>query len=249
MIRKTMLCMILSMVAFSSITAKANVETEDDNTKTKMLFRDIPWGSTYRDVKNQLYEFDWYEMYSEYMQTYSVDDIIYGDYEGIKFDNSGFNMVSTPFTIKETNVAGYSTSDIMLYFAFPVTENGLEINTEDAIFYGATYEFKPKDYDNMYEDLRSKLASLYGVSIKTKKETDWLGIEETCNLWGVVGDVYISLRGKKVNDEESLSEDTITINYAWKDGDDLLEKASWQMEKEAIEKEAVAYGNKDTSGL
>lgn len=240
---------ILVLSLFLLLTTHVIVSAEENSEKKEIFFREIQWGSTYSEVKNQLYEFDWYEMYSDYMKTYSVGDIIYGDYKGIDFTNGGFNMVVHPFSNKETNVAGYTTSDINLYFSFPVTENGLEIIEDDAVFYGATYEFEPQDYDSMYADLTSKLTTLYGEPIKVEKETDWLGIEETCTVWEGTNDVLVSLRGEDVENEEELWEDSLTINYAWKEGDNLLTKASEQMKKEALDNESTAYGNDDVSGL
>lgn len=223
------------------------VNAEEVSEKKEIFFRDIQWGGTYSEVKNQLYEFSWSEMYFDYMKTYSVGDIIYGDYKGIDFANGGFNMVAHAYD--ETNVAGYITSDITLYFSFPVTENGLEIIENEAIFYGATYEFEPQDYDSMYADLTSKLTTLYGEPIKVEKETDWLGIEETCTVWQGANDVLVSLRGEDVENEEELWEDSLTINYAWEEGDNLLTKASEQIKKEALDSESTAYGSDDVSGL
>lgn len=248
--KRALLILLLSTnFAISVFAEEVDDSIERENIDNEIFFRDVPWGSTYSEVKSKLYEFDWYEMYFDYMKTHSVGDIIYGDYKGIDFINGGFNMTALPFSNKEINVAGYTTSDINLYFVFPITENGLEIIEDDAIFYGATYEFEPQDYESMYDDLREKLTSLYGEPIKEDKETDWLGIEETCTVWEGTNDVLVSLRGEDVENEEELWEDSLTINYAWKEGDNLLTAASEQMKKEALDEESNAYGNDDTSGL
>lgn len=223
------------------------VDAEEVSEKKEILFRDVQWGNTYSEVKSQLYEFSWSEMHFDCMKTHSVGDIIYGDYKGIDFTNGGFNMVA--YSYNETNVAGYTTSDIALYFSFPVTENGIEIIEDDAVFYGATYEFEPQDYGSMYADLSSKLTTLYGEPIKVEKETDLLGIEETCTVWEGENNVLVSLRGEDMKNKEELWEDSLTINYAWKEGDNLLTKASEQMKKEALDSESTAYGNDDVSGL
>lgn len=41
-------------------------------TDSEILFRDIPWGTSYADAKNILSDFDWYGLSFENMKTYPV---------------------------------------------------------------------------------------------------------------------------------------------------------------------------------
>lgn len=215
----------------------------------EILFKDIPWGTSYKEAKNILSDNDWYVMHHDHMKTYSVDDILLGDYEGIDFDNAGFNMVAYPFSNNEIDVAGYTTSNLCLYLAFPVIDGKLIQDEENAMLYGARYEFEPEDFEKMYDDLTSKLSSLYGEPASLEEETDWLDIKTICTVWEGSNGTYVSLVGEDVDEEADLWDDSLCISYAWRGGDDLLTTASEALKNEALEKEASVYGNDDFSGL
>lgn len=233
----------LSASVLISITAYA----EED--KKEILFRDINWGISYSEVKNILYEYDWYTMYHDSMMTRSVDEILLGDYKGIDFPNAGFNMIAMPFTDREVDVAGYITSGLDLYLAFPVIDGEMVQDEENAIFYGARYEFEPEDTEKMYGDLKNKLSSLYGEPIKDRSETDWIDIVTYTTVWEGANDTYVSLVADDVPNEEELWPDSLFISYAWGKGDDYLKSASDAISKKALEEEASAYGNENVDGL
>ena len=236
---------IITLIASILLSVPACAEEEDK----EILFRDIEWGTSYSEVKSVLYEYDWYEMYYEMMKTYSVDEILLGDYEGIDFPNAGFNMIATPFTNKEIDVAGYVTSGFYLYLAFPVVNEKMVQDEENAIFYGARYEFEPENTEMMYNDLKNKLSSLYGEPVKDKSETDLLDIVTYTTVWEGVNETYVSLVTNDVSDEEELWPDSLCISYAWGKGDDYLKFASDAISKKALEEKVSAYGNENVDGL
>lgn len=238
--RKIALALVISSITCATVWAETDKE---------ILFRDISWGITYSEACDLMPEFDWYTMYFDMMKTYSVDEIIYGDYEGIDFENSGINMTAIPFYNKEISVAGYTTSNINLYFSFPVINGIMEQDENNSIFYGARYEFEPENTDAMYDDLKTKLSSLYGNPIKEYNETDYLDIETTITVWEGANNTYVSLYADDVVDEVELWPDSLYISYAWGEGDAFLQAASDAVSAQAIEEESNIYGNDDLGGL
>lgn len=242
--RKKIFLSAIMISTFLSINVLA-----EERSEKEILFRDIPWGITYAEACDLMPEFDWYTMYFYMMKTYSVDEIIYGDYEGIDFENSGINMTAIPFYNKETSVAGYTTSNIDLYFSFPVINGIMAQDENNSIFYGARYEFEPENTDDMYDDLKTKLSSLYGNPIKEYSEADYLDIETTITVWEGANNTYVSLYADDVFDEVELWPDSLYISYAWGEGDAFLQAASDAVSAQAIEEESSIYGNDDLGGL
>lgn len=154
-----------------------------------------------------------------------------------------------PFSNKEIDVAGYTTSDLCLYLVFPVIDEKLVLDEENAMLYGARYEFEPENFEKMYDDLTNKLSSLYGEPVSREEDTDWIDIKEICTVWEGSNGTYVSLAGEDVDEEADLLGDSLCISYAWRGGDDLLMVASEALKNEALENEASVYGNDDVSGL
>lgn len=52
---------IISTISFSSFA---------EENKTEILFRNIPWGTNYADIKQELSDFDWYDMSFDMIVSY-----------------------------------------------------------------------------------------------------------------------------------------------------------------------------------
>lgn len=254
MLRQTMLGdLAMNFVVESCIITNPEDATWEINSNTQeILFRNIPWGTSYSEVQQLLPDFDWYDMSFDYMKTYPYEQVLTDETNDstIKFENSGINMIALPFTQKETVVAGYTTSDIELYFAYTVQNGTLTKEDSDTALYGARYTFTPHNLKRMSADLIDKLSSLYGEPDRTTSNKDLWGNQITFTWWYGANNTAVVLRALDSSEDTSdLFDDELWISYAWKGGDNLLKAADQAISEGNLAKESLNYGNNDTYGL
>lgn len=234
----------------AEVTASENpqqtepIETAKPEPTVEILFRDIPWGTSYTEVDKTLSQFEMWNLSGDGYKTYSVDEVLLGDYKGINFECSDINIIANTYS-GEVDVAGYKTSETELYFAYVPVDGVLTKTEDDSSLYGARYVFEAQNLDEMYADLTRKLTSLYGAPSDVKKQGD----KYTYTYWYGANDTELVLKSTNWNDETGVFKDEIVIAYAWRKGDELLQNASDILKQEAIDKEAAVYGNDTTDGL
>lgn len=245
----------------TEVPNNADVEIEQPNpssdtplkiSNTEILFRNIPWGTNYADVQQLLPDFDWSDMSFEHMRQFPVEEILTDDYDYYSFDftNGGINMMATPFTDKETDVAGYVTSDIKIFFAYIPVNGSLSKDDSDTALYGARYEFEPRDSGSMAADLIDKLSSLYGDPDDVNSETDLWGNKITITEWRGANDTIVAMRVlDSSGDTTNIYVDELWISYAWERGDELLREADEAVSAATAAEEAANYGSGNTDGL
>ena len=258
---------IIMNFVVSSDSAKEQDVAEKSNVKTttsvvvtpaptqmpryseEILFRDIPWGMSYVEVDEMLGEIGLWGLSGESYRTFSVDEVVLGDYKGLDFEYSDINIIGNS-TNGELEVAGYTTTDTSLYFAYIPVDGILTKEDKDSALYGAQYVFEPKNLEQMSVDLISKLKNIYGEPGKTTKDTDIYGNEYTYTYWYGQNETELVLRVlDTTNGVTELYEDEIVISYVWRKGDEMLQTASDILKAAAEEKEAESYGNGEISGL
>lgn len=229
-----------SIVKEDVITVEPTVE---------ITFQDISWGESFTTVDEKMSNLNLMNISGESFMTMSVDEITLGDYKGIDFEYSDINIVGSALN-KEIEVAGYTTSEVQLFFAYVPVDGVLTKTENDSSFYGARYTFEPQDLNKMKDDLVTKLSSLYGEPAKTTKDTDIFENEYTYTYWYGLNDTELVLKTlDATNDTTAVYTNQIMISYAWRKGDELLQNASNILKKEAQEKESAVYDNADTNGL
>lgn len=215
----------------------------------EIVFSGVPWGTSYTETNKMLDYLGLWNLSGEGYKTYSIDDIVLGDYQGIDFEYSDINIIGNTF-YGEVDVAGYTTTEVNLYFAYlPV--NGVLTKTEDdSALYGAQYIFEPLNLEEMTTDLIEKISSLYGEADDETSTIDWFDIEYNYTYWYGSNDTAVVLKSVDAsNDTTELYKDEIVISYVWLKGDELLQAASDTLKLEAEQAEAEGYGNGSTSGL
>ena len=224
--------------------------TSKQSTNEEILFRDVPWGTNYIDVTQLLPEFDWYDMSFDGMRNYSVNEIVTGGVDYFDFNNYNLTLVAQPFSNKEIDVAGYTTSDMELYFAYTPTNGEIIRENSNTALYGATYEIEPENLESASTDIINKLTSLYGEPVDEQKETDYLGLFETRTYWKGANDTEVVVRSVDASaDTSNLFNDELWIAYVWEKGDDILKEADSIISKTNGDSEASVYGNGSTNGL
>ena len=125
----------------------------------------------------------------------------------------GFICLTEDGSTDGMQVAGYDVSQLTLYFAhLPDGSGTLTRDDAHTAFYMGYYTRHPTNTDVVYEDLKSKLTSLYGDC--RAEDSDlcfWYGADRT----------MISLARYHAN----FGSDTIYIAYGYEGGEDWILKA------------------------
>lgn len=239
------LAVVSSLMLIRSITAEAEEEIEKE-----ILFRDIPWGTSYTDVDNQHGDFGLWALNGDGFITPSVDAVLLDDqYEGIHFEYGDINILGHTLGF-EPQVAGYTASEVTLYFVYTVNDGKLNKTEQESALYGANYKFETIDLESMSNDFISKLTSLYGHSDETTEDKDIWGNVYTFTHWSGANDTELTLKTTDASEDSTgFYSDEISISYAWRKGDELLQAASDVLKSEAKGAEAENYGNSNTDGL
>lgn len=231
-------------------TEEITTEKPTENIYDKeILFMNTAWGTSYSNFKDKHGELGIWALYGELYKTYSVDEIVLNDYQGLDFEYTDINIIGC-CSNGEVEVAGYKTRDVNLYFSY-VPVNGILTKKEsDSALYGARYEFDTTNLKAMYSDLTTKLSSIYGEPNKTTTDADMWGMVYTYTYWYGQNDTMVVLKGTNAeNDSIGIYKDEIFISYVWGNGDNLLQTASDTLKKQAKDKENSIYGDNSTNGL
>ena len=214
-----------------------------DAYEKPILFRGIPWGTSYAELKGQM-PLDDLESGIKQAENDSltVERIIKTasdrTYENKKYSA---NIEVLKEGIDEIGeVAGYKLLGIRLYFAFvPDQDNSIVRDEEHTALYGAVYyTLGPievyKTQEESVEDVKAKLTSLYGEPEIVNTRPIWHGAEGTL---------------ASVN--KSASNEGVQIRYATEAGDAML-KACQDAEiaaREAAQAAKEAAFSANTNGL
>lgn len=224
-------------------------EIETNICSEEIIFREIPWGTNYTEVFSQLQSMKLLNISGENYKTMSADEILFGDYKGLDFDFTDINVIAYALN-GETEVAGYTTSEINLYFSYVPVDGVITKEENDTSLYGAQYIFESQNLTEMYADLTEKLISLYGEPAEVTTETDIYDNLYTYTHWYGQNDTEVVLKSvDATNDTTGYYKNEIYISYVWRYGDTMLQEASDILQKVEEEKEAEVYNNDDTNGL
>jgi len=143
--------------------AASNDAAVDTAETQKITFRNLEWYGTFKDIDAQLA--DEGITYS----SWNVDDCVYRlsrvDFINV-WDGSDY-VEGAGLTIRYSGVevAGYTPSDTYACYMYPIENNAIVRDDEQAQFYFAWYAFDDNDYKDiagLYDDLYTKLQSIYG---------------------------------------------------------------------------------------
>lgn len=236
------LFLMVSVIVISVVPVMAETDKE-------ILFREIPWGTSYADVDALHPEFGLWNLSGDMYVSPSVDAVLVDNhYAGIDFEYGDINIVGNVMN-GEIEVAGYTTSEMELYFAYVAQDGVLSKTEENSSLYGAKYKFEAMDLASMSTDLISKLSSLYGEPEKDTEDLDYSGNKYTYTYWYGANDTELVLKTQDAEEDNELYSDEVVISYAWRKGDEILQTASDTLKAEAQGVEAGVYGNGDTNGL
>lgn len=241
---KKLICVFMALVIFLSAAAAAEAS---DAEQKEIVFRGIPWGTSYAEVKKILSDTNWFEFTGFDMWTYSTESIL-NDASG----DAGFEYLDIELQCAAMDpnwiVAGYQTDGVTLYFAFTPSDVGLNRDKDSARLYGATYRFEPADVHAAADDLVEKLSSLYGEHAGKKDCPTYGENVKYTYLWsGLNSHVQLGVMDY-VPDAEYVN-DSLWISYVTDDGDEWLQAASDALKAAALTEQNAVTGNGDTSGL
>lgn len=221
-------------------------------TDEEILFRNVPWKTSYAEVKETLTEFDLHGNHGDTMDRRPLREVIEDNRgSGAKeFPLGGINIIARPFSNYEIQVAGYTTSNVQLFFAYTPDGDILPQDNEHSALYAARYEFEPMDLNTMANDLKTKLASLYGEPDDEKSRTDSSKREITCTYWNGANDSQVVLTTFDTSKSLfSFSKDELWIAYVYQKGDELLHIAEDTLSAQRIREENAIAESNNTDGL
>lgn len=145
----------------------------------EILFRGHPWGTNYQLVASELGEpFDWYE------EKGHLIDWMNQEWDYGKEPNC-FRVYGYPDG-ESFKVAGYNVSFVTFAMLYSAEENVVLKELADTELFGAIYSLVVTDSNAAYEDLKTKLTSLYGEGTEGKEKysddvfATWDGDNNTC---------------------------------------------------------------------
>ena len=236
---------ICIIVNCSSVSAKSDKE---------ILFRDIPWGSSYEEVKKVMGEYEFREKGREDTETDYVEQLLTDIYpQGFNsdvFTNEG-GYGAYAYTKDKIDVAGYTSESTCFLFSRNANEDGTITwdNMENLSLYGAYYRIEPVSLESATEDLMEKLSSLYGEPDKYIDDSLEYGYsEDYIYYWYGADDTVVSLASHSYGDE-AKPYTYIHISYATYKGDEWLHTADDLITQMKQADEAKSYGTGNTNGL
>jgi len=204
-----------------------------------ILFRGIKWYSTKQEAEKQLY--------SEGASSHGIlgsDEDIYRmnatNYSNITVGSDRVDGGGYRGWYAGISVAGYDVDDTYACYVYPIQDDRIIHDNELAELYLGWYTFGNEyaDHQAIYDDLTSKLTSVYGQgSVNSTKYN-------TTTTWKDIQGNYIRLL---INDDKTY----VTLGYMAADADNRLDVMAKALKDEQaiIEKEEREKNASDTSGL
>lgn len=247
---------IYESVLLEMLTRSVSQAQVNKSSSSPILFRNIPWGTTYKTF-SEILRGDginggsMYDSYASYSFEFNISD--YGGIAGTyRFDDSGYRFSNS--SVKDLFVGGFQVSGIGAYFIYGYDDNGVYTEKDDSILYKAYYEFKTVDGSAAYSVLTAKLSSLYG---KGESNSASSGIWSTagnytayteCTVWYGPDDTGVVLcREYSILDSTgSIDSDKVTLTYGKSNSVKLFNELKAAIAREELKK---ATRNNDLSGL
>ncbi len=198
------------------------IRTSSAETREEIRFRDFEWGGNYNETALKIDGLDYPLKFDDggLSAGQSVDQVINktGTLYNAKYRIHG--CASSGFSNDaKINVAGYTTREIYLYYAFPVENGVILASQDDARFYCGEYCFVTTEPELMIKDLKEKMSVLYGQCDGEKTKGDL-----TSYYWYGANKTVAALVLDK-NYDYLYSAYNVKLIYGWYGGDDLLEEA------------------------
>lgn len=247
-IMKHMTLRTLALVTALALTASpafAEDGGETADTATEYTFRGIPWYSTRADAEKALEE--------EGIEVFTTTDDLYRigatDSLSVIHNDDLVDGAGVHVRYSGAEVAGFDPSDTCACYIYMTGDDGKLIKDDDAaLFYMGWYEFYHSyfvDPEAIYNDLLTKLTSLYGEPAADIGETDedlWT------DTWTDSSRNIIRLLINGMDDDKNHD---VTLTYYAAGSDDYLDVAKDALLQEAAENEAAEMerNQENTSGL
>lgn len=235
------------IIALTLVLLMLVITTAFAQTEKEITFRDVQWGASYTEMAKKFPNYNFHDSHGKLYKTFSVDQVIL-DNGGIEYEYSDINVIADSYS-PESQVAGYTTTAVKLFFAFTPVDGILTKELKDTAMYAAQYEFATTDIEAMAEDLTAKLTGLYGDPDKTDEGSNVWGTEFKYTYWYGGNDTGVVLIVHHPSVNTIFSEDSCQLVYYTRAGDTWLQEASdAEAYRESLGKNTNADSD-DTSGL
>lgn len=222
-------------------------KTEDQSKQSeeadegKITFKGIPWYTTKAEVEKELFK-DGAASHGILGNPNEIYRMGATDYSNVTMGTDRVDDGGYRGWYSGISVAGYDVEDTYACYVYPINDDGTINESEDeAELYFGWYKFEKEKYEGLkelYDDLNTKLVSLYGEA--QENATEYF----TTLTWKDSEENQIRLL---INSKETY----VTLGYMAADADVRLDEAQEAVAKtKALEEENAREANKsNTSGL
>lgn len=189
----------------------------------EILFRGLEWGIPYEETLKAFDKdfpftesepFDFWRMPTDLLKT--TDYRSYREYLGT-------SVGSSVKYYESFEVAGYPVRSVNMYYAYLPGEDGILVRDhEHTSFYLGFYEILPKDYYTAFEDLTTKMNTLYGDMDYENIEDGSSFINNTFRVWNGKNGTMVGLELEEYNASDTKY---LYIRYTFQGADELIEQA------------------------
>lgn len=185
-----------------------------------ILFRGVEWGSAYKEAVASFDAGITMSKLSDNEYWYTTQDLLYKKNGTSRKGAIGASSNAYSWNISGFKVAGYEVDEVEMLFTYLPGDDGILIkdNEHTALIY-AEYKLEPKDSKAAFEDLTTKLTSIYG-DVDASQEDGFL-IDYHQNMWYGAEGTKVSL----VLQEYSSDSQYLFIKYAFDGADTLMDQA------------------------
>lgn len=258
---KRLHALFLLFVVFLFLSACSFVSSDNPNPKQtssqpisdkEILFSEIPWGSNPK-IANEKMGGDMVISDEHYIKDWSCayNLFSFGQYP------AGYALIgSVP------EVAGYSNIMTYMYFMY---SHDAEINRDidRAEFYLAQYQFDVADINASYDDLKTKLSTIYGKGLEETEITSHLSVSVVGNGYSGTYETlekkttWIGTNGTQLVLMASILQDNVEVQtaeflfltYGETDIEPQLNSLYKAIEEENVQKENDTRTSENTNGL
>ena len=222
--------------------------------KVEILFRDIPWGTTSKDVKQLLKESNssastsiWEKSYVLYPST--MLDIGISSSDGVQ---EGGNVLYA----HNLTAGGYDIQMAQLHFAYTLKNGKIDRATDS--LYAALYYFDVVEHEAVYKDLQQKMSDLYGSGKESSKtKSGWIAAGDYSGryeytvkqiTWYGDNNTFVTLQWvSSTNQADSIQNNCgVSMLYGKTDAKSMLDNLEKALEQEKANADKEnATGNSD----
>ena len=231
--KKLLAAVLTAIIALSALFAAAAAETPE------ILFRNIPFGSDAETVSEAVREDGiGFSLFDPALVAASYICMLASENYSLYALDTGISTFSID-TSAETEVEGYTPSRISIFFIYRPVDGRLVTEDQYTALYAGEYEFSTDNPAELLQEMKEKLAGIYGPckyeggeellpGLFGESNITFLSVDpaETFAIWES-DKAYLILKATDIPDDSDSSyySDKVELTYVTKDTDRWIREA------------------------